>query len=162
MLLEVLNEEGDPCAAGEVGRVVLSDLKNFATPLIRYDIGDFAEVGPPCACGRGLPVLSRIMGRTRNKLRLPSGDQIWPIFGLTRLEDFPFVRQVQVIQDSLTSLSLKVVSARALRAQEESAFRDTVRNAVGHPFDVTVSYVDDVPRSASGKFEDFICAIDAP
>lgn len=72
------------------------------------------------------------------------------------------MRQVQVIQDSLTSLSLKVVSARALRAQEESAFRDTVRNAVGHPFDVTVSYVDDVPRSASGKFEDFICAIDAP
>jgi len=57
-LVEVLNAAGHPCRAGETGRVYVTPLHNFAMPLIRYDIGDFAEVGPPCPCGRGLPVLT--------------------------------------------------------------------------------------------------------
>jgi phenylacetate-CoA ligase len=64
-LVEVLDDAGKPCAAGETGRVVATPLNNFAMPLIRYDLGHFAEVGAACPCGRGLPVLSRIFGRTR-------------------------------------------------------------------------------------------------
>ena len=52
--LEVLDAAGRPCAPGEVGRVVVTPLHNFAMPLLRYEIGDFAECGAPCACGRGL------------------------------------------------------------------------------------------------------------
>jgi phenylacetate-CoA ligase len=63
VLVEVLNEKGKPCAPGETGRVVVTDLHNFAMPVIRYDIGDYAEVGEPCPCGRGLPVLRRLVGR---------------------------------------------------------------------------------------------------
>jgi phenylacetate-CoA ligase len=62
-LVEVLDEQGKPCGVGEIGRVVATPLNNFAMPLVRYDIGDTVEVGPPCACGRGLPVLTRIIGR---------------------------------------------------------------------------------------------------
>ena len=39
--------------------MVITDLHNFATPLIRYELGDYAEVGTPCPTGRGLPVLNR-------------------------------------------------------------------------------------------------------
>ena len=60
LVVEVLDEDGDPCAEGEVGRVVITDLHNFASPLIRYDIGDYAEVGGRCSCGRALPTLKRI------------------------------------------------------------------------------------------------------
>jgi len=59
--------------AGQVGRVVVTDLHNFATPLIRYDLGDYAEMADTCPCGRGLPALKRIMGRRRNMVRLPDG-----------------------------------------------------------------------------------------
>mgnify|MGYP000113622014 CR=1 FL=1 len=52
---------------------VVTPFYNLAMPLIRYDIGDYAEAGAPCACGRTLPVLARIMGRSRNMLRLPGG-----------------------------------------------------------------------------------------
>jgi len=62
-LVEVLDGQGKPCSAGETGRVVATPLNNFAMPLVRYDVGDTAEVGPPCACRRGLPVLTRIIGR---------------------------------------------------------------------------------------------------
>lgn len=66
VLVEVLDEEGSPCTPGQIGRVVLTALHSFAMPLLRYAIGDHAEVGAPCPCGRGLPVLSkRIVGRRR-------------------------------------------------------------------------------------------------
>lgn len=55
--VEILNEKDDPCKPGEIGRVIVTPLHNFATPLIRYEIGDYAKVGEPCSCGRGLPVL---------------------------------------------------------------------------------------------------------
>jgi phenylacetate-CoA ligase len=64
-LVEVLNEQGKPCGVGEIGRVVVTPLNNFAMPLVRYDVGDTAEIGPPCACRRGLPVLTQIIGRDR-------------------------------------------------------------------------------------------------
>src|SRR5690606_24093824 len=66
IILEVLDDDGLPCKPGEIGRVVLTTLNNFAKPLIRYVIGDYAEVGPACACGRGLPVINRVIGRVRN------------------------------------------------------------------------------------------------
>jgi phenylacetate-coenzyme A ligase PaaK-like adenylate-forming protein len=63
VLVEVLDVEGRACAPGAVGRVVVTTLQNFAMPLVRYDIGDVAEAGDPCPCGRGLPVLRRIARR---------------------------------------------------------------------------------------------------
>ena len=63
LLVEVLSEAGDPCGPGETGRVVVTDLHNFATPLIRSDIGDDAEVGGACPCGRRLAVLTRVRRR---------------------------------------------------------------------------------------------------
>ena len=49
-LVEILDAGGTPCQPGEIGRVVVTPLHNFATPLLRYDIGDYAEVGAPCPC----------------------------------------------------------------------------------------------------------------
>jgi phenylacetate-CoA ligase len=63
VLLEIVDDAGRPCRPGEAGRVLVTSLHNFATPLIRYDLGDLAEAGAPCACGRGLPVIARVLGR---------------------------------------------------------------------------------------------------
>lgn len=64
-MVEILDDAGRPCAPGEVGEVVVTPLHNFASPFIRYAIGDWAERGRPCACGRGLAVIERVLGRTR-------------------------------------------------------------------------------------------------
>ena len=62
LLVEVLDEDDYPCSPGQIGRVIVTDLRNYATPLIRYEIGDYAEVGPACPCGRGMPTLAHITG----------------------------------------------------------------------------------------------------
>ena len=73
VLLEIIDAAGNPLPPGNVGRVVITVLHNLAMPLIRYEIGDYAAFGGECTCGRGLPVLERIVGRARNMLRLPDG-----------------------------------------------------------------------------------------
>ena len=81
LVVEVLRPDGTPCGDGETGAVTLTDLTNHATPLVRYAIGDQAEMGPACPCGRGLPTLRRIIGRDRNLVLMPDGSRRWPLIG---------------------------------------------------------------------------------
>ena len=61
VFVEILDEHDKTCTAGQTGRVVVTPLQNFQTPLIRYDTGNLAEVGGACDCGRTLPVLNGIL-----------------------------------------------------------------------------------------------------
>lgn len=158
-LVEILDDDGKPCKPGETGRLVLTALHNFASPLIRYQIGDLAEVGEPCACGRGLPVVNRILGRARNMLTLPSGDQLCPRFVF---EDFAWdlpIRQLQVVQNNLETLTVRLVSERKLTGEEEKRVRDSLVKTARHPFAIQFEYVPEIPRAASGKFEEFLSQV---
>ncbi|MEA2826252.1 MAG: hypothetical protein QOG43_691 [Actinomycetota bacterium] len=161
LLVEVVDDDGAPCRPGQVGRVVVTTLHNFATPLLRYELGDFAEVGDACPCGRGLPVLTRVLGRQRNMLTLPGGDQRWPNirdpaeFASAGGPALPPLQQFQVVQKSLTALEVLLVCPRALGPDEEDMMRAYLAATLGHRFDVAFTYVVEVPRSQGGKFEDF-------
>jgi phenylacetate-CoA ligase len=156
MLVEVLDERDRPCAPGEVGRVVVTPLHNFATPLIRYAIGDYTEVGAPCGCGRGLPVLKRVLGRVRNMLTLPDGRRIWPRLSETRYEEVAPIRQYQVVQRARDRLEVRLAAERALTASEEAKLADLIRARLGHPgFQFDFSYHARIARTAGGKYEDF-------
>lgn len=162
VFVEILREDGSPCDPGETGRVVVTTLWNAATPLIRYDIGDFAELGESCPCGRTLPVLNRIVGRQRNMLTLPDGEQRWPAIGdaadLARLPPF---RQFQLVQTSLDRITVRAVTPRSMTAEEESAAAAYLADALGHPFTFTFEYFEEIPRSAGGKFEDVVSFVSA-
>ena len=152
--VEVLDPDGAPCEPGTHGRVVVTPLHNLAMPLIRYEIGDFAEVGEPCPCGRGLPVLTRILGRLRNLLTLPSGQQIVATFVNDWFEGFP-VAQFQVVQRALDLLEMKIVPQRPFTEAEEARIRDLVADRLGPTYRVDITYHDDIPRGPGGKYEDF-------
>jgi phenylacetate-CoA ligase len=156
MLVEVLDERDRPCLPGEVGRVVVTPLHNFATPLIRYAIGDYAEVGRPCSCGRGLPVLTRVLGRVRNMLTLPDGRRVWPRLSETRYDEVAPIRQYQIVQRARDRLEVRLAAERALTATEEARLADLIRARLGHPgFQFDFSYHDRIARTAGGKYEDF-------
>jgi phenylacetate-CoA ligase len=161
VMVEIVDDAGRVCGPGEVGSVVVTPLHNFAMPLIRYALGDYAEVGPPCACGRGLPVLRRILGRTRNMLRLPDGGGKWIIMEPLekRLRDLP-VKQYQLVQRDLGHIEARIVPARALAPAEEDAIRATILGPCGaEGCRVTISYVEEILRTDGGKFEDFISEV---
>ncbi|MBI5463093.1 MAG: phenylacetate--CoA ligase family protein [Gammaproteobacteria bacterium] len=159
VLLEVLDTAGHACAPGEIGRVVVTTLHNFAMPLIRYEIGDYAEVGAPCACGRGLPVIARVLGRHRNMLTFPDGRQAYPSFPAELWDDIAPIRQLQLVQTALTQIMARLVVARPLTAQETDTFASRLQARLGYPFVIELRYQEDIPRSAGGKYEDFISEV---
>ena len=161
VLVEVLDDSGVPCAPGQIGRVVVSDLHNFAMPLVRYDIGDYAEVGEPCPCGRGLPVLRRIVGRVRNTLVTADGRRYWPMFGMRTATDFAPVIQHQFVQKAWDLIEARLVTAAPLTAAQQDKLRGLILSRLPDGFRVRFEYRDRIERSAGGKYEDFICEVSA-
>ena len=161
VLLEVLDDTGAPCVPGQVGRVVVTPLHNFAMPLVRYDIGDYAEAGEPCACGRGLPVLKRILGRVRNMLTTADGKRYWPVFGTRALMESAPVLQVQFVQKSHDLVEARIVAAAPLSGAQEAQFRDRVLSMLPPGMSLRFAYCDSIARSASGKFEEFVSEVSA-
>jgi phenylacetate-CoA ligase len=160
LLVEVLDEAGKPCAPGEVGRIVASSLHNFAMPFVRYDMRDYAEVGPPCPCGRGLPTLARVLGRKRNMLVLPNGEKRWPLTGFMKYRDIAPIRQYQLVQKDLENVEARLVVDAPLDAKQEQTLAEVIRRFLGHPFRVSFAYLDAFPPHPGGKFEDFISLLD--
>jgi phenylacetate-CoA ligase len=160
LMVEVLDDSGAPCTPGQIGRVVITDLHNFATPLIRYSIGDYAEVGPACPCGRGLPTLKRIVGRERNILLLPDGRRHWPLFGAHNFSDIAPIRQYQVIQRDRDLLEVRLVSDSPVTPEQEKRLGGLIHAALGFPFQLRFVYFPDkIPRGPGGKFEEFVCEV---
>jgi len=159
VLLEVLDDAGRPCRPGEIGTIVVTPLHNFAMPLLRYAIGDFAEVGEDCACGRRLPVLKEILGRARDSVMLPSGTRRYAWFGMRRFAEIPQIVQFQLIQRTLYDLELKLVARAPLGQAAEEKMRWDLRQALGEHFSVRITYHDEIPRAASGKYFDFLSEV---
>jgi phenylacetate-CoA ligase len=155
VLVEVLGDDDEPCAPGEVGRVVVTALHNFATPLIRYEIGDYAEVGENCACGRGLPVLKRILGRERNFLVLPNGDKRFPEARMILMRLAPEIRQFQLLQKTVENIEVRLAVTSPLEGSKESRIARELNAKFSHEFSYRFVYVDSIPRHANGKFEEF-------
>lgn len=159
LLVEVLDEEGGRCPPGKVGRVVITDLHNFAMPLVRYEIGDYAEVGEPCSCGRGLPVLRSIRGRVRNTLIAPDGRRYWPDFGQHRFLDIAPILQHKVVQRTRDYLEAHLVLREPLTAQQELHLRERILSNLPAGIHINFVRVDRVPRGPGGKFEDFVSEV---
>lgn len=159
VIVEIVDDAGRACAPGETGRVLLTPLLNFATPLFRYEIGDFAEAGAPCPCGRGLPVINHIVGRRRNLLKLCDGRRYRPTMATGRIRRLLNVRQHQFRQTAFDELEVILVTADDMTAEQESEVRRIVASSLPAPFRIHVRQVAEIPRQEGGKFEEFVSLV---
>jgi phenylacetate-CoA ligase len=141
--------------------VVITALTNYALPLIRYENGDMAEPGPPCDCGRGLPVLARVAGRVRNLAVLPNGDRVTPTLATEDVLNRLPIRQFQLIQSSRETITARLAVERPLGPAEEAEIAAFFNRGFGYPFAFVFDYVDEIPRLPNGKFEVFRCEVEA-
>lgn len=155
VFLEVLDENDRPCAPGQIGRVIVTPLHNFAMPLLRYAVGDEAEPGLPCACGRGLPVLRRIVGRTIDYLLCPSGEKRRVNFRYS-LAAITAIREYQVAQIDLDRIEVRLVTARPLTGAEEARVLAMMAGEFGDEFRIKLVYPASIVRTQAGKLRTFI------
>jgi len=156
VLLEIIDDQGKASAHGEIGQVVATTLHNAAMPLLRYALGDHAIAGAPCPCGRGLSTITRVLGKIRNLVTLPSGKRFRPRF-IDEFMRFPMVRQYQMIQRSLEDVEARLVVDKPLTAEVETRLRTVLQGAIGYPFHISFIYFSgELPRGPRGKFEEFV------
>jgi phenylacetate-CoA ligase len=154
--LEIVDEQGAPCLPRQIGRVIVTPLHNHAMPLLRYEIGDEAEFGEPCSCGRGQPVIRNIIGRTADYLTLADGSRRRVTYNVYRMSALRAVREYQVVQTSLDTIEVRVVATRALLAAEIAEISDIMTREFGGDFRIAIAERDELPRTAAGKLRPFI------
>jgi phenylacetate-CoA ligase len=159
IILEVLDDHDKPCLPGQIGRIVISSLHNFATPLIRYEIGDYAEVGTSCDCGRGLPVLTQILGRVRNMLTYPNGKKHWPFVDSSEYRRVADIQQFQLIQTSLENIEVHLVAREQISESQQHTLSTIIQDSLGYPFNISYHFHKDIPCSSGGKYEEFISRV---
>lgn len=159
VLVEVLRDDGAAARPGETGRVVVTPFYNFAMPLIRYEIGDLAEVGSDGECESLLPTLNRVFGRTRNLFRLPDGSRVWPDTRARDMLRYIGFIQIQVVQTALDQIEVRYVADRSGRAPDAAGLQDYFRSVLHPSLNVSAVPVAEIARSPSGKFDDYLSLV---
>ena len=154
LIIEVVNG-GKPAAPGETGKLLVTDLLNFAMPLIRYEIGDMAAFDAhPCPCGRGLPRLRQIAGRVTDFVVGSDGRLVSGVFLATYVvAKRPALGQVQITQDTPGELVYRIATLDGVRpaAADLEYLRNTTREHVGPDTNVEFEEVEQLLPEASGK-----------
>ena len=161
-LVEIVDEDLQPCRPGDRGRILVTSLSNGIMPLIRYDADDLAIVSDePCPCGRTLPALTGLVGRyRRNALLPPETWGYWVMFQYALME-MPAelrqpLRQYQLHQFRENRFELRVVAASPLaEAFKSQVFDYWRRGGEGEPPHLDIIEVDSIPRPPGGKFQNF-------
>jgi phenylacetate-CoA ligase len=146
---------GRPARPGEVGEVVITDLNNHCVPLIRYRIGDLAvamDEREPCPCGRGLPRIGRIEGRTSAVMLCADGTWKPGSFFAHFFKDYHrIVRHYQIAQHEPGAFALKVVKGEAFSEAELARMLQALRVHVGEGSRIALELVDSIPLGRTGK-----------
>jgi phenylacetate-CoA ligase len=164
LIVEIVKNDR-PAPDGELGEVVVTDLNNTCQPLIRYRLGDLAQkVSGACACGRGLPLIGTIHGRTKGVVVGPNGTYLTTSFFLHYLKDFDDeIRQFQIVQETKTHLVLTVVPEGAGRGLGEAVRKritEDFRKHLGKELDLEFRIVDQIEMVKTGKHLSVLSKLD--
>jgi len=165
LILE-FNREGEKVAAGEDGEILVTNLRNFGMPFIRYKIGDVGRPsGDVCSCGRGLPLLSSIEGRTIEFLKVydKQSERVVPVspgvFEIS-LGHLP-LKNYRIIQESLEKIVVKAVKEKGYSREHTDFLVRYVRKYFGNDVAIEIEFVDYLPPLPSGKRPLAVSKIDA-
>ena len=162
--VELLDPDGNDVKAGEDGAVVVTNLLNPAMPLIRYKMGDVASLaGRACTCGRTLPLMNNISGRVADFLVRKDGSVVAGVSLVERtLTKFPGIAQMQIVQEDLDNIVLKIARDTNYSAETGSALIDEFKDSVGQHNNIRIEFVTAIPQEKSGKFRFAISKVANP
>ena len=153
IVVETVRADGTLTSAGEAGEIVVTHLATGDFPFVRYRTGDVGVLSDtPCACGRGLPVLAEVQGRTTDFVVARDGTVMHGLALIYTMRDLPGVQKFRIVQQSLDLTEVQVVGDENFRAQEETRIVCDFKARLGNEVHVAVCRVSEIPPEASGKF----------
>ncbi|HZX31957.1 MAG TPA: AMP-binding protein, partial [Rhodocyclaceae bacterium] len=162
IIVEIVDGEGRVLGPGEAGEVVVTHTATRDFPFLRYRTGDIGVLSAErCPCGRSLPLLKEIQGRTTDFLlatdgRIVSGNALG-----TMVRELPGVERYQVIQHSRERIEVRLVAQAPFGAGEESQLVRQLKARLGPGITVRISQVREIPVENNGKYRYLISHLPA-
>lgn len=162
LFVEII-KNGRLAEIGEVGEVVITDLHNRCQPLIRYRIGDLAEkISENCTCGRGLPLIGKIYGRTKGVVVGANGRYLTTSFFLHYLKDYDDeIRQFQIIQESPLRIVVKIVpQPKSINEEMFGGIERDMKKFLGNEMEIGFDVVEKIKMVETGKHQAVISCVE--
>lgn len=161
VVTEFLRDDGSPCAPGEDGRLVVTELINHGQPLLRYELGDRGVPSArTCPCGRGLPLMEQVTGRTADFLRAEGGYRVQGISIIENtLTKLPGIRQMQIVQDEPLRLQVHLVPGPGWGPEVAAELIATLRGILGQGMAIDLVPGERIPQEKNGKYRFTICRV---
>lgn len=153
IIVEIVDKDGQPAPKGQAGEVVVTHLATGEFPFIRYRTGDVAALSTQsCTCGRGLPILDEIQGRTTDFVVAADGTIMHGLAVVYPIRDIPGIASFKVVQETMQRVVVQVVPGENCGPDVETRISTGIKARLGQSVEVEVLRVGDIPREKSGKY----------
>lgn len=161
IVVEIVDREGQLLPPGQAGEIVVTHLATQDFPFIRYRTGDVAVLDEQrCACGRGLPLLKEIQGRTTDFVVAADGTVMHGLALIYILRDLPGLRQFKIVQETALRTRVLLVADAGFPATAAVDIVHKVKARLGAAVEVLVEHVDSIPPEKSGKYRYVVSRVD--
>ncbi|MBT9518579.1 MAG: phenylacetate--CoA ligase family protein [Methyloversatilis discipulorum] len=156
VIVEIVDREGRVLPPGESGEIVVTHLATRDFPFVRYRTGDVGVVAAPddapCACGRTLPVLKEVQGRSTDFIVARDGTVMHGLALIYIVRDMPGVAGFRIEQESLDLTRVKVMTEPGFPADGDARIRAGMKARLGESVEIVVEHVAQIAAEGSGKF----------
>lgn len=153
IIVEIIDRDGCVLPDGQSGEIVVTHLATRDYPFIRYRTGDIGTLATAsCACGRGLPVLQDIQGRSTDFIVAQDGTVMHGLALIYILRDMPGVEAFRIEQLTLDHTRVSLVAGSGYPVDGDERVCNGFRARLGAGVSVTVEHVNTIPAEGSGKF----------
>src|SRR4030067_3122600 len=140
-------------AQGEEGDIVVTNLTNYATPLIRYNLEDLGMLlDDECSCGSSFPLFKITLGRKSDIITLPNNKTVSAVTVYTLLIPIEGIKQFQLVQERKDTFRVKIVKDSRFSNSTRQEIASVLEQRLGRT-KINIELVDDIPREKSGKYK---------
>jgi phenylacetate-CoA ligase len=162
IIVEIVDREGRPVAPGEAGEIVVTHLATGDFPFLRYRTGDVGVLSDAhCPCGRGLPLLAEVQGRSTDFVVAADGTVMHGLALIYVVRDLPGIERFKIVQESLQRTRVLLVPGAGYAPQTAERIRLGLRQRLGANVTVDVETVSDIPSERSGKYR-YVASLVSP
>lgn len=153
LYVEIIRDDGTIAGDGEKGHIVITDLHNYGMPFIRYKIGDLGIMsGRQCECGRGLPILEKVEGRSLDIIKTPDDRSVPGEFFPHLMKDVNCVKQFQVVQKKIDVLNIYMVLHGEMPVSDREFISNEIEKVMGRKIKIIYNFVSEIALTQTGKF----------
>jgi phenylacetate-CoA ligase len=152
-ITEILKSNNEPVSLGEMGYMVTTGLYNWAMPLIRYRLNDVTAIKTgACSCGRAFPLMDDVTTKAEDIITTVDGRYISSSILTHPFKPLHTVAESQIIQEDREHVTVKLITLPGYKESDTQYLLTELQKRIGNGMKIEIEFVDNIPRTASGKF----------